>query len=33
MLGISYLDIFRPLMAIDWILAKILVKANGVYTA
>jgi len=33
MLGTSYLGIFGPLIVIDWVLARILVETNGVYTA
>ena len=33
MSGISYLGIFRPLLAVDWVLAKKLLKASKVYTA
>jgi hypothetical protein len=33
MLGISYLGIFGPLLAADWVLAEKLLEANGVYTA
>ena len=33
MLGISYLGIFRPLLAADWVPAGKLLEANGAYTA
>jgi hypothetical protein len=33
MSGMSYLGIFRPLLAADWVLVKKLLEANGVYTA
>ena len=32
MLGTSYLDIFRPLSVVDWVLAGKLLKANRAYT-
>ena len=32
MLEISYLDIFRPLLAVDWVLARKLLKADRAYT-
>jgi hypothetical protein len=31
--GISYLSIFRPLLVVNWVLAKKVLKVNGVYTA
>ena len=33
MLGISYLSIFKPLLAADWVPAGKLLEANRVYTA
>jgi hypothetical protein len=33
MSGIFYLSIFRPLLAVDWVLTKKLLEANRVYTA
>ena len=33
MLGMSYLGIFRLLLAVDWVLAGKLLKANRAYTA
>ena len=33
MLGMSYLGIFRPLLAVDWVLARKLLEANRAYTA
>jgi len=32
MLGTSYLGIFGPLLATDWVLARTLVEANRVCT-
>ena len=32
-LGMSYLGIFRPLSAADWVLAGKLLEANRAYTA
>ena len=32
-LGTSYLDIFRPLLVIVWVLARALKETNGVCTA
>jgi hypothetical protein len=33
MLGTSYLSIFGPSSAVDWVPARKLLEANGVYTA